>query len=451
MHLYYNHPHLTTGGPSQPRVAHYLTGTGNEPCLPIRPQDVAVGHLQAQLNSGVFDGTRSSVQAVPRTWQELSAMHPVPPPVTAPTITQKMFTINFHIPVRKEGDLERIANREFNAENVPEDFLTTTAEILGIKEDNEHDLAWKDSDEKVKAPWHDLHSVDDVEQAFGKCRKMLSSTKHQKPVYLTVKDRKADHLPMKDGKKGKKDTPTAESETGCDKEFRAAKIKLFCHAHSKPGLHPDDPGAVYCHIKKNGQHSSLPLSVVSLWARLAHDGKAPDSDYINPPEGTAFDDVNSSAQSNLYSSTRSHRQNSAVHIHFDDGFMKEIRGDGLSSSRKRKCVPSVGSDDVAVEGEKENLQAQPSESRSKFESMHIDQILDVVDRKYLDLNYHQYRQKLVDEGILYGISIYTFERDFFVQEIGMLRGAVGPFLHELHYDKKWLCREPLGAAQGRGN
>ncbi|KAL0563465.1 hypothetical protein V5O48_018602 [Marasmius crinis-equi] len=455
----YNLPH--TGRPNQPAsVGQYLTG--NIPHPVTRPQEVTVEYLRAQLDSGRFDGTHD-LGPRPRDWAELVAMHPLirnqpnpavqPHPATSavlpsaspvPTPTPpavKKLQVNFHVPPRKQGDQPRIVSQEYDPENVPEDFLERARKALGVKEGEMDDLSWKDCDEKAKG-WHDLRSLG-----------CPVGVQRQKDVYLDITDRypESEAARNKETGKKKKDTPSA-SETGCDQEFRRAKGKLFCQEHSKAGLRAEDPGAVFFYIKRHGEHKSIMLPLVALWARLTHENKAPDNDYINTPEELSFDQLNSNAQSSFAPpASRNRRQNSEVHIHIDEGFIRELRGNAGRESKKRKRAASVGpdSDDevIVVEEGKEN----PSPRRASFEDMHIDKILEHVDKKYPALNYHQYRPKFVAEGILYGVSIYSFERQFFVDDIGMPRGAVEPLLYELQYDKKRFRREPLHVAKGKNN
>lgn len=44
------------------------------------------------------------------------------------------------------------------------------------------------------------------------------------------------------------------------------------------------------------------------------------------------------------------------------------------------------------------------------------------------LNYPQYRDALQKEGIAYTNAVGEFERDFYVKDIGMAKGAVGEFV-----------------------
>uniref|UniRef100_A0A0W0FWY8 Uncharacterized protein n=1 Tax=Moniliophthora roreri TaxID=221103 RepID=A0A0W0FWY8_MONRR len=321
---------------------------------------------------------------------------------------------------------------------MPDDFLETVKEMFELKEGEEHDFAWKTCNEKVKAPWHDLHTLEHAKEAFANCRPMLQSTQQTKKVYLDVINRKA---AVKTEKKKEKDKP---KEFSYNQEFQTTKQKLFCQKHSKPGLDLSNPGTVFCYVKTAGpyvgHYKCITPRVLGLWARLVHDGKA-DCDFIQPPNDSNFNYLNDSAQSSVNPPTHGHHQQSStnVHVHLDEGFVQELQGDSPQKSKpvlKRKCSSSLDKEDKVViigEGGKEN----PHHQTSRFENMHTDEILSIVDAKYLELAYCQYRQKLVAEGIVYGTSIYNFDRSFF----------------ELHYDERANRQrhEPLGNISTKTN
>ncbi|EEB98288.1 hypothetical protein MPER_02232, partial [Moniliophthora perniciosa FA553] len=198
---------------------------------------------------------------------------------------------------------------------------------------------------------------------------------------------------------GKKKEIKKPEETSCDLEFRLAKTKLFCQEHSKAGLGPLDPGAVFCYIMQGGnstagKHKRISPAMLGLWARQIHDGKA-DPDFTHPPNELVFDDLNNTAQSSFAPSTRGSRrqQSTDVHVHFDKGFVDGLRGESPLGDRpelKRKRSESDKSEVEMVivkDKEKEN----PPHSRSMFQNMPIDKNLDIVHARYPELDYHQYR------------------------------------------------------------
>jgi hypothetical protein len=58
----------------------------------------------------------------------------------------------------------------------------------------------------------------------------------------------------------------------------------------------------------------------------------------------------------------------------------------------------------------------------------ITEVLSMLDNKMPALNYPQYEAALRQQGIAYANAVDGFEREFFVDEIGMARGAVKEFV-----------------------
>jgi hypothetical protein len=58
----------------------------------------------------------------------------------------------------------------------------------------------------------------------------------------------------------------------------------------------------------------------------------------------------------------------------------------------------------------------------------ITEVLSMLDKKMPALNYPQYEAALRQQGIAYANAVDGFERELFVDEIGMARGAVKEFV-----------------------
>jgi hypothetical protein len=72
-----------------------------------------------------------------------------------------------------------------------------------------------------------------------------------------------------------------------------------------------------------------------------------------------------------------------------------------------------------------------SSNDNDAESIPIANILQSLNRKLPTHNYLQYKDALVKNGILYAQSALDFDKDTYVSDLGMVVGAVGPFLRKV--------------------
>jgi hypothetical protein len=105
----------------------------------------------------------------------------------------------------------------------------------------------------------------------------------------------------------------------------------------------------------------------------------------------------------------------SIHLHLDSAL-----GDLLNAPR---TTSTSGSN-------KRSRDNSPSEEEdlSDVEATSITDILSNLHKKMPDLNYPQYEAALKKEGVAYANAVAEFDKKFFVEDIGMARGAVGEFM-----------------------
>ncbi|KAK7021410.1 hypothetical protein VNI00_017361 [Paramarasmius palmivorus] len=449
--------------PRQRGAANYLATGEGSPSL--QGQNIAVAHLQRGLNNGLFEHMYHGPGRegfVPRfeTWEQLARAFPTgaqsnhtvgsqvghamqtsgsqAPTTSAVGRTQAeehRLTIKASIPAKK-GDKYLKKNTEhivFSVPNndrdedepqpeVPANFLAKIKEMLEVDDGEEFCPVWKHYDEGKRVEFHPLETTAHAQEALKECLPMLRSKRHTKPVFLEVINN-VPEVDTEDERSRKSQKPPTATDTGCDKEFGIAKMKLYCHECSNGGI--NEPGARYCYVQRNGKHKPLDLYTIGLWARLVHDGKA-DCEFTSPPNALNFDEVTDTSQSSL-NHPRNRRNRTDVHFHLDSAFIEEIRNPGTKnqpSETKQKHSPSPDVEEI-TNIEEENQVAL------KYNSMTIDKVLTTVHAKFPLFNYPQYRESLVNEGLFYGFCFQDFDESFFQEKIGMVAGAVRPLLHEL--------------------
>jgi hypothetical protein len=109
-----------------------------------------------------------------------------------------------------------------------------------------------------------------------------------------------------------------------------------------------------------------------------------------------------------------------MHFHFND---KDITFGAPDDSRACKRTAPSDSDSSSS--------SSTSENESDCEAIPIRGVLIKLDQKLPDHRYLQYEAALKQKGILYAKSALDFDKGVFMQDIGMVEGSVGPFLHKV--------------------
>lgn len=177
---------------------------------PLRPEDLAMAHIQHALDGGTFKQPWNPPQG-------LQPPHPNVPLVAAQAGNnsqreglQILCLISESSQYILGANLEQLPPKRLDV-HVPygcgdhatdnaavntiltfdiddieeEDFLLRVFATAGL-ERGKGKLGWKTCDDKKKALYRRLETPDDVKHAFNAHRKMLESKRHKRPVYMEV-------------------------------------------------------------------------------------------------------------------------------------------------------------------------------------------------------------------------------------------------------------------------
>ncbi|KAF8222563.1 hypothetical protein L208DRAFT_1426324 [Tricholoma matsutake] len=220
------------------------------------------------------------------------------------------------------------------------------------------ELGWKSNNKLKKTPVHHLKTHDDVNEAFKVLGVLLSNTHHCKPTWMGII-----HLntaPVETSKSKKTDGNHITDFAYAD-ELHLVKEKLCCAEHG--GLNH------WCYVHPNtpGEHVTLGLEEITLWARKI---------------GLCYSSRN----------TLSHLDTLAVPIQHTPGPCTHVH---VRSNASLQDISSSSSG-------KQHLLTPPSdESDSKAESIPVTDILCDLHQKHPKLNYLQYEPTLATKGIVY--------------------------------------------------
>ncbi|KAJ7888721.1 hypothetical protein B0H13DRAFT_1627029 [Mycena leptocephala] len=370
--------------------ARYLLGMG--PMPPPTSRELAVAHMQHTLNHGIFNGQDGDTNpALPHGKLEVHVPAPAEPEsaTTQATIAP---------PIRLGFSINDI---------LPGDFLSRICANMDLTPANAQ-LGWKSSADAKRALPHPLRTDEDVKTAFGHFRPILSSTRRTKKVWMEI---------INLTKPAEKPAPAPKvTETAYRDELNIVKTALTCEKHRGNNR--------WCFVRRDDEKGPLcvPLGLeeITLWARKLE--RVLDDTCLTPPDVLHVDDLEKvAAQREERSKARKGRSATAPEIHVHIPPMQPMQplpafADVANTSHR---LGKRGRDELSDDDESDDEDLQAAS---------ITEVLSMLDNKMPALNYPQYEAALRQQGIAYANAVDGFEREFFVDEIGMARGAVKEFV-----------------------
>ncbi|KAJ6560058.1 hypothetical protein B0H19DRAFT_1069762 [Mycena capillaripes] len=402
--------HMPVGGPYGGNMPHYHgthlapSSRGPEPAQyqdhePAQYQgpELAQSRGPEPAQSQGPAKARRNVGSSPRGNPQLEVR--VPGPVVPESASAKATAA---LPIRLEFSIDDI---------LPADFLSRICANMELSV-RDAQLGWKSSDDLKKAKPYPLESEDDVKAAFDHFRPILLSTRRVKKIWMDIINLAItpEKLPA-----------PKVTETAYRDEMHIVKTALACEKHRGPNrwcfVRRDDEGGERC--------VPLGLEEVSLWARKLHEDKANapedrilDDKCLTPPDVLHLDDLEKvAAQREERTKTRKGRNiGPDIHVHIPPmPVFADVRN-GTVPERSAKR----GRDEILDDSDSSDNDDSPATS--------ITEVLAALHKKMPDLNYPQYEPALREQGIAYASAVNGFDRDFFIDEIHMIKGGVQEFI-----------------------
>ncbi|KAJ7939021.1 hypothetical protein B0H13DRAFT_1851190 [Mycena leptocephala] len=383
--------------------AAYLLGLGRMP--PPQSRDYAVANMNNVLDSGLFDPAHPQYSEPPALaqHQQLAAR----------------LNLDVHIPCLVPGKSDIVTKiLTFDIKGtIPNDFLDRVCATVGKTRDAA-ELGWKSCDAKKKEAPKALRDVNDVTHAWNAHERLLKSTRRTKPVYMEI----VDMAPAEEAAPIKSAPKTYE--TAYSDELKIVKDKLKCATHRGPNR--------WCYVSPvagdGGRHIELGFEEISLWAKMMHDDPEVDKDCALPPNVLHLDRLREKTEARRQRKQKT-SPTTEVHVHYGNE-QAEAQG-----GRKR------GHEEVAGH----NVSDSDDDEQS---SIPIRQILTELHEKMPDLDILQYEDALRAKKIVYAQTVADFDRDYFINSIGMADGVVGPFMRHAKRSLKKDKKDKKRARQG---
>ncbi|KAJ6592746.1 hypothetical protein B0H19DRAFT_920953, partial [Mycena capillaripes] len=274
---------------------------------------------------------------------------------------------------------------------IPDDFLDRVCATMGQARDIAQ-LGWKTCDAKKRDAPNALRDADDVKKAWKAHEGLLRSTRRTRAVYMEIIDM------IKPAEEPAKAAAPKTYETAYSDELKLVKDKLKCATHKGPNR--------WCYVSPvAGDHIELGFEEISLWAKLMHDDPEVDCECALPPNTLNLDRLREKTRSRRMRKERPTPATEVhVHQHYDNDRVPAKRGHGK----------------VAADSD--------SDSKDEPSSIPIRQVLADLHEKMPDLEIIQYEDVLRSKKIVYAQTVVDFDREYYVNTIGMADGVVGPFL-----------------------
>ncbi|KDQ56164.1 hypothetical protein JAAARDRAFT_48481 [Jaapia argillacea MUCL 33604] len=371
----------------------FLLGMGLMP--PPRPQDIAVAHFYAaQMDQQHQFGLDPNID--PRL-QFVSPPAPVPNRREGQAANRMVPTLQgvakgaIYQVLKESVECGRCKQRNsvtthivlFKTDLSPEDFLSRLCAHMDIPRARAC-LGYKLPGEPKRDPWHTLNTDADVGRAIGDVvEKQCQAIKNK--VVLEISNMAYN---PKD-KNGKKDKEPVLTEMGYMAELRLVKEKLCCKTHS---------------IVRN---------------HIVGKDDLPDTCNVMP-NMLNFENLKANTQRVLTCKRKQSRCGSTlppIHIHIESP-LRDIQNNTPSSSRKR-CRSNESGDDSSLE-----LKSDDDDTPTPIP---IQEVLATLHETLPLVNYPEYADALIKQGVIYARSVTHFKSKFYVEKVGMPEGIVKDF------------------------
>ncbi|KAK7020912.1 hypothetical protein R3P38DRAFT_3272015 [Favolaschia claudopus] len=387
--------------PQRYATTQYLLGMG--PMPPPTNTELAVVQLQHTMDQGAFANMGYMAPGPGYAPPQYISQPRDPIPSSQPPSLQ----LDVHVPgpaVQETATTQATAVPptvlEISIDNIaPEDFLARICARMEIL-DGDAQLGWKSSDDLKRDLPKRLSTEDDVKAAFDYFRPILLSKRRQKKIFMET---------INLAKPAEKTAAAPKvTETAYRDELNIVKAALACEKHRGHNR--------WCYVRRDNEKGErcvpLGLEEVTLWARKLHEDKAKpenerelDDKCTKYPDVFKLDDMEKVAAEREERSKNRKKGNAAPEFHLHmPATMAGIFGD-VSNAQP---APKRGRD----------TEDSDNDSDDDTPAVSISDVLSVLHKKMPDLNYPQY------EASLRG----GFDRDFYVKEIGMVKGAVQEFI-----------------------
>ena len=305
--------------------------------------------------------------------------------------------LEFH--VEKPASLASVSTTnivDFPSNGQPSDLLDQLCANLEIRTDTAK-LGVRFNDDKKSAAPYPLN-VDTFNGVFARAAEIRARPRRQRPVFVEVVNLTPTVQPEPVKTKGKGNTkPTDGTISNTERGLRE---KLSCRCQGKH---------TFCFVGPGGRHIQLTDEQVGLWARLITNNSANENEL---PNILSFD--NTSIDASRDRPIRANKSSSGssnlppIHIH-------------LGNKRRRDDDDPLSS--IENTPEKPSRRRRLNDDNDDLIPTPLGGILADLDKRYPDLGgLSKHWPALKEEGIAYLDAAAKFNKEYFIDKIGMKPG-----------------------------